>query len=654
MKKISHGCTLDCFSCCKFNVYVEDNKIVKLEGDKEHPYTKGIICGKGRAHLSRLTHPDRIEVPLLKINNEWKEISFEEALNIVSEKLKYYSENYTTKSIMYYTQYGSGSVLKDIGDKFFDFLGGVSKSKGGPCWSAGIQAQEYDFGTSKSHSLEDMLNSKNIFIWGKNPAYTNIHHMLMIKKAKEKGIKLIVIDPIHSATAKVSDMYVQINPGSDGALAMAMTKIIINKEMYDTEYIKSYVKGFDEYKEYINTLDLEELILECGIEEPIIDELVRLYTQKYSTIYLGYGMQKYFNGGNNIRAIDALGAITGQIGFSGGGINYANKVYPSVINTDPYESSKYAKNRYFYTSEIAEFIEESLTSDIPIKMAVITKSNLINQLGDLNKLEKAFEKIEFKVCFDMFMTDTAEKCDLFIPCTNTFETEDLLYSSMSNPYIIYNEKAVEPKNKLMDEYYFFTELSKKLNIEEYPKVSKKEYLEKVVEPLKKINRDINLEQIKNSYVTIHKSVPWEDKIFETPSNKFEIYSPKAKENGNEPLPTYIKNQYNKYRLLTNHHKDSIASQHLMEKKGLQHVYINEKMAIKLSVQNEDTVKLVSKQGDIQAKIKTDNSIKDNIMMMYAGWWKKHSSANYITNSGISDMGGQVTYNETFVDIIKQN
>ena len=157
MQKFSHGCTLDCADCCKLNVYKDDNNIIKIEGDKEHPYTKGFICKKGLAHIERLNHPNRIYTPLFKVNGKWKEISFEKALDIMAEKLCFYKEKYSSRSIMYYEQYGNGSLLKSIGDIFFNFYGGVSKSKGGPCWSAGIAAQKLDFGISKSHSLEDMI-----------------------------------------------------------------------------------------------------------------------------------------------------------------------------------------------------------------------------------------------------------------------------------------------------------------------------------------------------------------------------------------------------------------------------------------------------------------------------------------------------------------
>ena len=657
MKKLSHGCTLDCFDCCKFNVYVKDNNILKIEGDKEHPFTRGIICKKGRAHLDRLNHKDRIYSPLLKIDGEWKEISFEEAINIMSEKLNFYKNKYSTQSVMYYEQYGSGSILKSIGEIFFNFYGGGSRQIGTPCWGAGIKAQKYDFGDVRGHSIEDMLNSKSIFVWGKNPAYTTIHTMQMIIKAKKNGSKIIVIDPIYTSTAKMADKYIRINPGSDGALAFAMAKVIIEKDLHDKEYIKNHVYGFEEYKEYIDSLDLSYLLKECGLEEIDLEELVELYMKKYSSIHIGIGMQKYTNGGNTIRAINALGAISGQIGFSGSGVNYANMVYPKVLDLDPYKSKKYCKSREFQVSQISEFIDKTHQGEpkeIPIKMAVIVKSNLLNQLPNLKKLEKSISNIEFKVCFDMFMTDTARACDLFIPCSNTLESEDIVFSSMTNPYIIYNQKVIEPKNKLMDEYYFFRELAKNMNLKGYPQVSKKNYLNRIIEPLKIFDQSINLDKIKNNFITIHNPIAWEGKKFDTPTNKFELYSKKAKTDGLSPIAKYISiKKENKFRILTNHHTESLFSQHFMDKKGISIAYINHKMSIMMNIENNEVVSLKSKHAKINVQINIDDSVSDYIVKMYAGWWKKHGNPNFLIEGGISDMGGQVVYNETFVDIIKQ-
>ncbi len=137
------------------------------------------------AHLDRLNHKDRIKTPMLKVDEVWKEISFDKAIEIMAEKLTYYKEKYTSKSVMHYDQYGSGSVLKYIGDIFLIFM---EVSVGIREVHVGVQGcmLKIYFGVAKSHAIEDMLNSKSIFVWGKNPAYTTIHTMQIIKKLKKK------------------------------------------------------------------------------------------------------------------------------------------------------------------------------------------------------------------------------------------------------------------------------------------------------------------------------------------------------------------------------------------------------------------------------------------------------------------------------------
>lgn len=645
MKKISHGCTLDCFDCCKFNVYVENNQVTKIEGDPLHPYTKGFICKKGLAHLERLNHPNRLTMPLLKVGDTWREISFEEALHLMAEKLTYYKNSYGSHSVLYYEQYGNGGLLKSIGDLFFNFYGGVIKQKGGPCWSAGIAAQKADFGTSKSHALEDMLNSKAIFVWGKNPASTTIHTMQMIRKAQKKGIKIIVIDPIYTATAKMADHYIQIKPNGDYALALAMGKMIVEKGLYDTAYITNYVNGFEAYKAYVQSLDFSALLDDCGLTYETLTLLVHHYTQKYATILLGYGLQKYYNGGATIRLIDALGALTGQIGFGGGGINYANKVFPNILNTDPYHSETHGANHYVYVSQLGEFIKQhtSEAQTVPLKMAVITKSNLLNQLPQLNTLKSAFKEIEFKVCFEQFMTDTAISCDLVIPATTSLESEDLLYSSMTNPYLTYNEQAVCPLHPLMDEYAFFAALAKEMGLTHYPQVSKADYLTAVLAPLKAIEPHISLDYLKTHYFTCHQSISWENKIFDTPSQKFEMYTPNF----------YVSPQkVSCLRLLTNHSKDTLFSQHIMDETGLAKAYIHPQTALQYNITDNEVALLASANGQIKVHFIIDEAIQENIVMMYAGWWHKHGNPNTLTLSEESDIGGQVVYHETFVDILK--
>ena len=645
----SHGCTLDCFGCCKFNVEVVENKVVKIEGDKAHPYTKGLICQKGRKHLDRMLAADRILTPMKKVDNQWIAIDFHEAVAIVAEKLSFYKEQYGSNSVMHYSESGSGSVLKGIEDIFFNFYGGITTTDGGTCWSAGTQAQKYDFGYNRANFIDDMLEAKNIIFWSKNAANSHIHAMDRAMRAQKNGAKLIVIDPLFTDTAKKADIYIRIKPSTDAALAMAMTKIVIEDELLDEEFIKENVIGFEEYKAYLDSLDLKYLCHECGVKEEQVRELSHIYAkEKYSTIYLGYGLQRYKNGGNAVRAIDALASITGAIGKKGGGVNYSNKVYPKVLDTDPYNSSNYGINsREFDLNDFPQFSRKE------IKAIFISKANPLNQWPHLNEFKASFREIDFKVCIDMFMTDTAKECDLFIPCTNTLETEDLLYSSMSNPYIVYNEKCVEPKHKLMDEYYFFMEVARLMKLEAYPFVNKEEYLKRIISPLNSLG--ITLEKIKNEYVTIMEgTVAWQDLKFQTPSGKIEIYSELAKKHGISAMPVYVNSnrEVGKLRLLTTHPKNSLMSQSFKDIDDRAVAYVNEATAETNNIKNGEILTLKSKVGKISVVMEISEHVPDNTIHMNVGWWEKNSNPNYLTENFVTDMGKQIAYYDSFVEISK--
>ena len=180
---------------------------------------------------------------------------------------------------------------------------------------------------------------------------------------------------------------------------------------------------------------------------------------------------------------------------------------------------------------------------------------------------------------------------------------------MLNPYLTYIEKAVEPKNKLMDEYYFYQELAKKLGIDNYPYVSKKEYLEQVIVPLKANYGNISLEYIKDTYLTIRNPVAWNDKKFETSTGKYEVFVEKnAKENIHKD-----KGENSGLRLLTNHGKDSLFSQHYMDEEKVARAYINSQMAKKYKLGHRDLVFMESSEGRIKVRLKIDDSISDDVV-----------------------------------------
>ncbi|MGL5175354.1 MAG: molybdopterin-dependent oxidoreductase, partial [Cetobacterium sp.] len=479
MKIFRNSCSLDCFDVCKIDVYKKDGRVVKLEGSRDNSLTDGFLCSKGLKHLNRLYDENRILKPLLKVGEGFKEISFEDAIEIVNSKLIKIKKDGLTNSIIHYSESGAGGLLKGIHDIFFNFLGGISTATGGTCWSAGCAAHDYDFGGRQTSDLDDMKNANVIILWSRNPAVTSVHLYKKLVEMKKLGIKIVTIDFRKNETSTISDLHINLRAGGDGALALALSRLALEKNTVDRNFIDENIYGFEKFSKYLSTLNMNELIEECGVSSEKINELFKLISIGNVMTFIGYGMQRYINGGNNVRAIDALMSMTGNIGKSGAGVFYSSKIYPQILNRDPYLSSNYAINsREFAITNFANFVKENT-----IEAIFISKANPLNQLPDLNKTLDAYKSIPFKVCFDMFLTDTAKNSDLIIPVTNTLESEDIIYSSMLMPSLMYNEKVVDPETKEMDEYFFFQSLAKKMNLKSYPIVSKEEYLNKVLAPL---------------------------------------------------------------------------------------------------------------------------------------------------------------------------
>lgn len=656
MKQFKTVCPLDCFDVCSMIATVEDGKVIKVQGNKDNPITKGYICSKGRAHLDRLYHPDRITKPMIKTTEGWREASYGEALNLIVDKMHHYIQTYGTQSLSNYNDCGYSGMSKSVEDMFFNHLGGVTTYRGTLCWGAGAQATLYDFGDRKGHAPEDLMHAKTVILWGRNPADNNIHFLEHLKHARNNGAKVILIDPIKTKTAQFCDQHVQINCSTDGHLAMAMAKVMINNKWHDPEFIEANVLGFNAYATYLQTLSLEMLSETCGVSIEMIKELAERYAcQTPSAIWAGYGMQRYANGGNSIRAIDALGMITGMIGKSGGGVTYTHKSISKWIE-GPVEASE-QKAIYKRTYPKAKFADYMLNEkNPPVKMLFVTRANPMTQLPDINKVKEAFDQIEFKVVMDLFMTDTAQEADVFLPSTSIFEENEFIYSSMYNPYLQYSEKAVEPPKGMLNEYEVFRRLAKMMGLKEYPDVEQDQFLKMQLGSLcEKLN--VSYEYCKKHDLALKDiAVPYKDFVFETPSGKLEIVSEKAKQAGASThavlLETTGHDPTYPLRLLTIRSPKSTNSQHFRDVHGLPTAYLSGKTATCYSVQDGSQMILESEKGQLKVRVEVNQTIPLNVIKVNQGWWHHSGCVNKLTGDSVTDMGEQAAYYDTFVRIVE--
>jgi len=653
-KQVSVSCPMDCCDLCRFVVTVEEGRIIKFAGDRHHPVTKGFTCKKGKDLVQRMLHPDRIRHPLIKKNDQFIKISYDEVFDIIADKLSSIKENFGSKAVLNYTSDGYGGIKARIQNIFFNCFGGVTQPQGSLCWGAGIKAQEYDFGSSKGHFPDDILNADTILVWGRNPKYTSIHLYKLLKQAQKRGSRIIVIDPVKTETARAFDDYIRIRPSTDGALALAMAGTIIENNLHDKEFIGKYVLGFNRFKAYASSFTLERAEQITGISTKTIEELALLYAgSKTASIYIGFGMQRYQNGGNNVRCIDALAVLTGKIGKKGCGVNYAAKSISPFLQDLEKKSRIYAKSRRLFTvGKLGQFLEE--VQNPPVKAIFVACGNPLTQSPDLEKTIKNFSRIEFKVVFDHFMTDTVKQADIVLPAAFVFEQNDLFSTSMYSPVLNYSQQALDLPEEVMPEFEFYLKLAEKMGVKNLGFKDSEEYLIKSVQPLlEKLGKKFT--QLPGSYLRIETDeIAWKDKIFQTPSGKIELYSEQALLDGLSPLPTFIEprsgnNQF-PLRLLTCHTIDSMHSQGFAFTDEVPELYLNRKTARKFSVQKEPYVVVKGEKTEIKVRLCVDDAICDDTAFIYQGFWHKSGAVNYLTKSVISDMGKQAAYYDSFCTI----
>ncbi len=656
-EQFSVSCPMDCFDLCRFLVTVENDKIISLKGDTDHPLTRGMVCPKAKNLVRRQEHPDRLTRPLIRTKSGFAPISYDDVFTLLAEKLTTVKKQYGNTAILNYTSDGYGGMKNRIPSIFFNTYGGDSRFSGSLCWSAGMAAQKYDFGQARGSNPLEVLDSDLIILWGRNPKVTNLHLYTLLTRAQKNGSKIVVIDPIETATAKRFDSHIRINPGTDGALALSMAHVLINEDIVDNTFIENHVKGFQRFRQSIKEFTPKVAQDITGIPAVLIRELAMAYgnTAK-AAIYIGYGMQRYENGGNAVRSINALPAITGHIGNPGAGLNYASKsLAPYLSGPEQRSQDTVIDQRTFSAPCLGSFMAEA--DDPPVKMAFFSYGNPLVQTPDLNQALKGFSGVDFTVVSDLVMTDTAAHADLVLPAATVFEQEDIFVTSMFSHWLNVSQKALEPPDTLMPEFEFYLKLAKYMDLN-LGFVSSRDYLEQCAQPLidflKKEGdfKGSSLDDLGASYARFRgHDTAWSDKAFLTPSGKVEIYSDRAKADGLSPLPEFIPQlspteQY-PLRLLTCHSSTSMHSQGMMEITDIPKVHINGKTAAGLNLKEGIRVEVSGENGKIEARVKIDEAIIKNTAFIYQGYWHKSGAVNFLTRERVTDMGNQAAFYDSF-------
>ncbi|MEH7501819.1 molybdopterin-dependent oxidoreductase [Neobacillus drentensis] len=673
--RFKNVCPRNCYSACSMLSHVENGRLVHITGDRSHPYTKGKLCSKGYAYVERNYHQDRLKFPYfqeVKGSGKFKHITWEKAFDIIINQMINIKKQYGDfLPLALYKFSGNIGVHHFVSEQFFSSIGKTTRIVGSPCHSAGIEAVQYDMGAVRMSDPTQVAEAGLVIIWGANPAATNIHLIPIILEAKGKGAKIVVIDPLYTQTAEFADLYIQLRPSSDGALANLLIKGLYEAKAFNYRFLEEHSFGFEEFIRQNKQIDNQEYEEICDIPKKAINLLMSwLKEVKVVSYIIGMGLQRHSNGGQNIRAIQALAAARGDIGKRGGGIFFSHGETFVFNNQQVFNNEHLDENNRIV--KMNEWIKNGVNKP-PLEMMWISCRNPLTQEPNPQLIQNHLKKIPFVVTVEQFMTPTAQMSNLVLPTTTHFEEVDIVTNSWHKEIAI-NQKAIPPYYESRSEWNIMKELAIRLNqndqnLSSFPiHSSEEEYLDSQFnEKVFDVYGIKSVADLEKGHLTANlPKIAWYDQQFSTTTGKYHFYSMEAKEAGLPPTPLFVYGKSPKesypFWLITPHHPYALNSQfHFLnfsdEEKPF--VAIHSNVANELGIFNGEIVKVFNNQGSIEIKAVFSKQVPKDILMIYQGWYPDSDvNINQLIPVTQTDMGENVfgakgiAFYDTFVSVEK--
>lgn len=641
-KLIRTTCTRDCPNTCGLIATVRDGRVVKLSGDPAHPLTRGKACVKAMRYIGRVYSPERITHPLIREVSGWRKASWDEALDLIADKLKQVRAESGPESILYYQGYGERTALKLLNRYFFNLLGGVTTLRGSLCGGTGQASQNLDLGERISHDPLDHYNSRSMILWARNPASTNISLVPIIRNIRKRGGRVLLIDPARTKTARIVDRHIAPKPGTDAFLAMAAAKLVLQSGQQDHAFLTKHSKGFGEYQRILDGYSVEQLCACSGVPIDDVRLLADTLVQYQPTsMLLGWGLHRHENAHYSIRAIDALSALSGNIGIPGGGVSQGFEEY------GPYDPKWWGDdlNPPRRTLLMPRIGEEILAAQNPkIRMIYVTASNPVCMAPRSARVREAFGQAEFMVYSGHFMDDTAELAHVFLPAT-TFLEEDDVMASYGHNYVGPVNAAIAPVGECRSEFAMFDALATRFDFAPHFRRDIDAWLFDLCAPLR--DQGYDLTRLRGEAFRVRAPmVPYADRIFPTPSGRFQFlteFDPAALGKVDPKYP---------YRLLSIAPHGFICSERtLSEHTPLPEITLDAGEAGRLGLADGMIVVVTSSVGQIRATLRTLEGQRPDILMCERGGWiKAGHGLNLLTRDLVSTVGQGTPYYETCVSV----
>lgn len=699
------ACPQDCPDTCSMLVNVEDGKVTGVRGNPDHPYTRGRLCVKVNNYDEKVNSPDRLLTPMRRIGPkgtaQFEPITWDEALDEIHQRWSGIIAEHGPQAIMPYSYLGTQGNTNGlhVGDGFFNKMGATVAERTF-CDSGSCTAYAMTIGDSAGVDPEALALSKYIILWATNPLSTNSHLWPFIHEAQKNGAKVVVVDPFETQTAKQADWHIPIQPGTDGALALGMMNVIIEEDLIDHDFVEKYTSGFDEFAAHLKQYDVETVSKITKLPTEDIRTLAREFAaSEPAVVRVGVAIERHAGGGQTVRALSCLPALTGAWRKPGGGILQL-PLWAFPMKWDDMSRADFLPDdkdvRVVNLWKLGEALNGEMQLDPPLKSMMVYNANPVVTTADQTKVIDGLMRDDlFLVVSEHFITDTARFTDIILPATTQVEQEEIMFS-WGHFYITYNNKAIEPMGDAIPNTELFRRLAKKFGFDSDP------YFTRTDEQMMRDTLDwdsptlkgITFEDIKKKgYVRLNipptaEYAPHAEGNFHTASGKCEFVSA-ASEGGNFVIPLFRQGyggqqMGNKVTPMAEYipPNEAVATNPELAKsyplsmvspkshaflsstfsnlprqkkyQGAQAVMMHPSDASERKIEDGQKVRITNNRGSFLAEAKVTEEVQPGVVFSPVGHWRHgtegDATVQAILPSTLADMGGAPTFSDTLVEI----
>ncbi|MBO0690351.1 MAG: molybdopterin-dependent oxidoreductase [Candidatus Dormibacteraeota bacterium] len=666
------GCAHDCPDTCAWEVGVERGRAVDLRGAREHPYTNGALCAKVNHYLDRVYDPARLLHPLRRAGPKgegtFERVSWDEALRDIADRLAAVVERWGGEAVLPYSYAGNMGIVQggSLDRRFFARLGAsrLARTICGETANAGVRQV---LGTSAGRLPEDVEDARLIVLWGTNTLVTNLHLWPYVRRARARGARLVVIDPLRTRTAAEADWHVQPLPGTDAALALGLMHVIVASDLHDQDYLDRHCEGWEELRARLDEYPPDQVAELCGLEPDVVVRLARAYaTERPAMLRTLVGPEKHPGGGTAFRAIACLPAVTGAWRERGGGLlHWTSALFSEGVGGRELRGRS-ARARTINMVQIGRALTDGAL-DPPVQALFVYDANPASIAPNSSLVRRGLARDDlFCVVHELFLTDTARYADYVLPATSFIEHLDLL-GSWGHAYLTLNRPAIAPRGEALPNTELFRRLAVAMGWGSDPALaaSDEELVRQALATGHPYLRGITLERLEaEGWAPLSledRGVAFTEGGFPTSSGRCRLAQPELAAQGLDPVPSFAPPASDpRYPLVLVSSKQalhflnssySMLPRHAGRESG-PNVELDPVDAAARGIADGDRVQVCSEVGRVELLARVAGAVRPGVVAIPHGHWRSlgGAAANDLTSDGLADLGGGGDFYGTRVEV----